>query len=315
MQDALGRAYQASGDINQALAAYNKVAAMQPQSPMPQMRLADAHMAAKDKDAAAQSLRKALAIKPDLLDAQRGLIALAMDAKNYDEAVRIARGLQKQAPKDATGYLFEGEIAAGQKKWDLAADVFRTGIKAVPVPGLAIKLHSALLAGGKVADADKVTADWARDHPKDTLFRMYLADSATARKDYAVAEKQYLGVVQIQPSNAVALNNLAWVTGKLNKDGAVAYAEKAIALAPKQPAFTDTLAMLYSDKNDYAKALDWQTKTLAMAPQNPLYKLNLARIHIKGGKKDLARKELDELAKLGDKFAGQAEVATLLKGL
>ena len=122
-------------------------------------------------------------------------------------------------------------------------------------------------------------------------------------------------MVQIQPSNAVALNNLAWVTGKLNKDGAVAYAEKAIALAPKQPAFTDTLAMVYSDRNDYAKALDWQTKTLALAPQNPLYKLNLAKIHIKGGKKDLARKELDELAKLGDKFAGQAEVASLLKGL
>ena len=73
--------------------------------------------------------------------------------------------------------------------------------------------------------------------------------------------------------------------------------------------------MLYSDKNDYAKALEWQTKVMAAAPNVAVYRLNLAKIHIKGGKKDLARKELDELAKLGDKFAGQAEVASLIKGL
>jgi hypothetical protein len=33
------------------------------------------------------------------------------------------------------------------------------------------------------------------------------------------------------------------------------------------------------------------------------------------GKKDEARKELDALAKLGDKFSGQAEVSQLLKTL
>ena len=77
----------------------------------------------------------------------------------------------------------------------------------------------------------------------------------------------------------------------------------------------DTIAVLYSGKNDYAKALEWQNKAVALAPQNPVFRMNLAKIHIKGGKKDLARKELDELAKLGDKFAGQSEVTALLKSL
>jgi cellulose synthase operon protein C len=113
----------------------------------------------------------------------------------------------------------------------------------------------------------------------------------------------------------VAYNNLAWVTGRLNKPGAVGFAEIANQLAPNQPAFMDTLAMLLSEKDDYAKALEWQTKAIAAQPQNPVFKLNLAKIHIKGGKKDLARKELDELAKLGDKFGAQVEVATLLKTL
>jgi hypothetical protein len=41
----------------------------------------------------------------------------------------------------------------------------------------------------------------------------------------------------------------------------------------------------------------------------------LAKIYVKGGKKDLARKELDELTQLGDKFPAHDEVAFLLTGL
>jgi len=95
----------------------------------------------------------------------------------------------------------------------------------------------------------------------------------------------------------------------------VALAEKANTLAPNQPAFMDTLAVLLSDAGDYAKALDLQTKVMTLQPQNPVFRLNLAKIHLKGGKKDLAKKELDELVKLGDKFGGQKEVAELLKGV
>lgn len=59
--------------------------------------------------------------------------------------------------------------------------------------------------------------------------------------------------------------------------------------------------MLLLDKNDLAKALEWQTKAVGLQPDNSVFKLNLARIHIKNGNKDQARKELDELAKLGDR--------------
>ena len=140
-----------------------------------------------------------------------------------------------------------------------------------------------------------------------------MGDVALKRNDYAAAEKSYATVIKLQPTNAIAFNNLAWVSGRLNKTAAIGFAETAIRLVPNQPAFMDTLAMLLSEKNDYAKAIEWQTKVVAAQPQNPLFKLNLAKIHVKGGNKDLARKELDDLAKLGDKFPGQSEVAKLLK--
>jgi putative PEP-CTERM system TPR-repeat lipoprotein len=313
--DALGRTQQASGDLNQAMTTYSKLAALQPLSPQPHMRLADIQMAAKNKTAAAASLRKALEIKPDLKQAQRGVIMLDVDAKDIPGALKTAITMQTQSPKEAIGYVFEGDIHASQKDWDRAATAYRNGIKQVSSPELAIKLHSVLLAASKAAEAERFAATWQKDNPKDAAFVMYLGDGAIARKDYATAEKLYTSVTKLQSNNAVAYNNLAWVTARLGKEGAIGFAEKANALAPNQPALMDTLAVLLSDKGDYAKAVELQAKVLALQPQNPVFKLNLAKIYIKGGKKDLARKELDELAKLGDKFGGQKEVGELLKGL
>ena len=313
--DALGRTQQAAGEFNQAITSFNKLAGMQPLSPQPYLRLADVHMANKDKAAAAASLRKALDIKPDLQQAQRGTILLDMDGKNIPSALATAKTMQKQDPKGAVGYVLEGDINASQKNWDAAASAYQTGLKQVSSAELAVKLHSVLAAAGKTAEAEKFSTKWQATQPKDAIFLLYLGDGAIARKDYAGAEKLYSRVTQLQPNNAVAFNNLAWVTARLNKDGSIALAEKANALAPNQPAFMDTLAVLLSDKGDYAKALDLQTKVVSLQPNNPVFKLNLAKIHLKGGKKDLARVQLDELAKLGDKFGGQKEVAEMLKGL
>ena len=313
--DALGRVQQASGDMQQAVTAFSKAASLQPESAQPLMRMANAQMAANNRDAAAISLRKALAIQPNLLEAQRGLMMLAVSARNYPEALGVARTVQKQGPKQGIGHQFEGEVAAAQKKWDQAIEAYRLGLKLGPTPELATKLHFALGSAGKAADADGFANAWLKDHPKDTEFRLYLGDQASARADYAAAEKIYASVVQLQPGNAAALNNLAWAGGKLGREGAVAQAEKAIALDPNQPTYIDTLAMLLYAKGDYAKALEWQTKAVAMQPQVGLFRLSLAKIEIKTGKKDLARKELESLAKLGDRFSEQAEVASLLKSL
>ncbi len=313
--DALGRTQLAAGEINQALASYNKLATLQPLSPLPHMRMADVHLANKNKEAAAASLRKALELKPDLRQAQRGSILLDVDSKNIEGAMATARNIQKQSPKDATGYVLEGDIHASQKNWDNAATAYRNGLKQVSSTELAVKLHAVLRAAKKTVEADKFAAGWQKDHPKDGAFMLYLGDGDIARKDYTTAEKLYTAVTKVQPNNAVAYNNLAWVTAKLNREGAIALAEKANALAPNQPAFMDTLAVLLSDKGDYTRALELQTKVMALQPQNPVFKLNLAKIHLKGGKKELAKKELDDLSKLGDKFDGQAEVTELLKGL
>jgi Flp pilus assembly protein TadD len=157
--------------------------------------------------------------------------------------------------------------------------------------------------------------DQEDDHPQDAAFRLYLGDVGAAQRDFVVAEKMYAAAVKLQPANPEALNNLAWVSGRLGRPGALAYAENAVALAPGNPGHLDTLAMLMAQEKQYAQALIQQRKALALQPANGLFRLNLARILVLAGQKDEARRELQVLAGLGEKFGGQPDVTRLLKTL
>ena len=310
-----GQAQMQAGETNQALATYTKLATLQPTSPMPDMRIAEVQFATRNYEEAIKSLRKALAIKPDQLEAQRNLILAYLAAGKPKDALSVARDVEKQRPKEATGYVLEGDIQVSQKQWPDAIAAYRIGLKLAPSTELAIRLHKSLLAAQNNVEADKIASDWIKAHPKDLGFRLHLGDMATARKDYPVAIQQYRSVVDQQPDNALALNNLAWASGQTQSSKAIEYAEKANKLAPNQPAFMDTLAMLMAGKGDTTGAIALLQKALEIAPQAAAIRLNLARVLISAGKKEEARNELDNLTKLGDKFAEQDEVTRLKKSL
>jgi cellulose synthase operon protein C len=312
---ALGRAQQMSGEMNQAQATYAKLLTMQPLSPQPHLRVAELQLAKKDYAAAEQSFRKALELQPDLFEAQRGLVVLHVEAKKYQDAIALTRTMQRQRPKETAGYVLEGDVQAAQRNWDAAAAAYRTGLQQVPATDLASKLYAALGQGGKAGEAEQFAASWMKAHPKDVAFMAYLGDAAIARRDYAAAEGRYLAALQIRPENPVVLNNLAWVSQQLRKDGALAYAASANRLMPNQPAFMDTWAMLLSANGDHVKAVELQTKALELQPANEALRLNLARIYVASGDKQRARSELDTLIKLGDKHPSYAEATVLLKAL
>jgi putative PEP-CTERM system TPR-repeat lipoprotein len=313
--DSAGRAQQAAGDINQALTTYGKLADLMPASPHPYLRMAEIQVAANNKTAALQSLRKALSIKDDSVEAQRGIMMLELDAGRGAEALAMARQVQKQRPKEAVGYVLEGDVYALKKSWPEAVAVYRNGIRQSGASELAIKLHAVLRVGNGVGEADKFAEGWLREHPKDLKFRLYLAEAATAHKDYLLASKQYKAILDFQPENAAMLNNLAWSLAQTKDPRALEYAEKAYKLAPEQPAIIDTLGGLLVAKGDIERGLQLQQKAVSLAPQSPLIRLNLAKALLKAQKKDEAKKELETLTALGDKFAEHAEVEKMLQGL
>lgn len=314
--DLAGRVMQQTGDTNQALAYYGKLTSLLPGAVPPYLRMAEIQLAAKNKDAARASINKGLTAQPDSLSLHRAMIMLDVEAGRYTEALDRARELQKSHPKDTAGYVLAGDVHVAQKAWTEAANTYRAGLKiAENSTDLAQRLYAALSASGQSAEGVRFGDSWLKGHPKDFKFRAFLAEMANGRKDYVNAAAHYRVLLADQPKSPTLLNNLAWTLGQLNDPKGLAYAEEANKIAPNQAPIMDTLGMLLVDKGDTERGLDMLRKAVDLAPQSPDLRLNLAKAMIKANKKADAKKELESLAKLGDKFGGQAEVSKLLQGL
>jgi hypothetical protein len=132
-----------------------------------------------------RSLRKALG-QADSLEAQRGIMMLELDAGRTAEAWRVAKEVQKQRPKEAVGYVFEGDAHVLKK----------SGRQPLPPTGryqtnrrteLAVKLHAALLAGGKWLRGRQVCRQLDQGSRQGHAFPLLPGWSANRRKDYAAA--------------------------------------------------------------------------------------------------------------------------------
>jgi putative PEP-CTERM system TPR-repeat lipoprotein len=310
----LGNVQASSGDIRQAIATYQRLAEVQPRSPLPHLRLAELQQAARDPNAARQSYQRALAIAPDLLPAQRGLITLEAAAGRTQQALALARTVQAVPAHAAAGWLYAGEIEAARKNWAPAIAAYRTSLKLEDTVETTLKLHQALIGAKQITEAERLLTDWTSGHPGNPAMLAYRGNLAIGRGDYPAAEGFYAEIVKMQPDNAVAQNNMAVILGKLNKPDALAYAEKANALQPKQPAFMDTLATLLAESGQVDKAIELQKRALELQPGNHALRLNMARLFLRAGQKSHARRELEQLAKLGDRFP-QSQVERLKKEL
>ena len=310
---ALGRAQLANSDWQQALTTFNRLGSLQPNSPVVPMGLAEAQLGLKAYEAAEREFKRALAITPNLLPAQRGLIGLYADEGDYPGALAVAREVQKQRPDAVLGLLLEGDIEQQRRGWDAALVAYRSAMQKSNAAEAAIKIHSVLLRAERTDEADRFALQRQKDQPRDAAFRFYLGDLELSRNQWAAAEARYREVLRVQPENALAMNNVAWLLVKQGKPGALPLAEQATQLLPAQLPLLDTLALALAADKQLDKALALHRQTLQRAPESPALRLTMARLLLQAGDKARARTELEDLAKLGETFAEHADVTELLQ--
>ena len=315
LMDALGRAQIATGASQQAVYTFRKLAAWQPGSTLFLLRLADAHTAARDSAAAANALRQVLKLEPGNVMALRGQALLAVQDQRPQVGIAIAREIQQRKPNDAVGFALEGELESKRRNWDAAARAYGAALQRGDSSDLAIRLHRCLREAGQDTEAERMSADWRKANPKDSVFLYYLGDTAALTKDWSAAEAHYRAVLALQPRHAAALNNVAWLLATQRRPGAVSLAEQANALLPDRAPLLDTLALALEADNQLPKAVDTQRRAVAIDPKDSMLRLHLARLLIKQGNKSDARGVLDALGRLGGTFAGHVEVAALLKDM
>ena len=178
-----------------------------------------------------------------------------------------------------------------------------------------VKLHASLGQTGKGKAADIRLAQWLKEHPADTIARMYQAGIYLASKQNKAAIEQYQAVLQQNAKNIPALNNLAWLYQQEKDPRALEYAEKANQLAPDNPAILDTLGWMLVEQGNITRGLPLLQKAASVAPEAVAIRYHLVLGLVKSGDKVKARKELEQILATGKTFPQVEEAKTLLKQL
>jgi putative PEP-CTERM system TPR-repeat lipoprotein len=311
----LGQTQLALGDKAAALDAYGKLAVVLPDSAPVQYRIGSIHMAMQNESAATDSLKKALRLDPNFVDAQAALAGLEAKNGNYTEALAIARQVQKQQSKLPAGFILEGDVLMMQKNAASAVKAYEQAAAINKSNVTAIKIHKALTEAGKAKEADAGISQWLKEHPTDSMAHMYVGEVNLQAKHNKVAIDQFQAVVQSEPNNVAALNNLALAYDEEKDPRALDTAEKAYKLAAESPAVIDTLAWMLVEHGNTARGLPLLQKAVTLAPDSMEIRYHLALALVKTGDKVKARKELEQLVSVGKSFAKMDDVKTQLKQL
>ncbi|MDQ2820925.1 MAG: PEP-CTERM system TPR-repeat protein PrsT [Pseudomonadota bacterium] len=313
--DLLGQAQAGVKDLPGSLETFSKLAAVMPKSALAQMRLASVHIAMKKDGEAASELARAVELQPDYAPARIAQAELAMRSGKPDDALTIARQVQKINDKNPLGFVLEGDMQMYLKKPALAVPAYEKAFALSKASPLMVKLAEATRQSGKEAAATAMAMQWNKEHPADTVGAMYYAEQLMSAKQFKSASTLFEDILKRDPNNPIVLNNLAWCYQQMKDPRALATAQQALKVSKDSPAVLDTAGWLMVEQGDVKTGLPLIQKAATLAPNALEIRYHLAFALNKNGDKAGARKELTELLAIGKPFAQIEDARALLKTL
>ena len=312
--DLMGQVQANNGDMPGALLTFRRLATLKPTSALAQLRIASVQIAMKSDSDAIATLTKAVFLEPDNLNAQLGLAGLQAKNGDLESALKVARQIQKQRPRELIGFVLEGDVLLAQKNAPAAQKAYEQGIAIQNSGPLMVKLHQSMQLANNAKAADDRLLQWLTDNPADTAVRIYLGDSFLSRRQIKPAIGQYETALKSAPQNVTALNNLAYAY-QLEKDPrALEMAENAMKIEPNNPRIMDTLGWILVEKGNDARGLGLLQKASSLLPDNEDIRFHFAVGLSKSGDQAGAKKELNALI-ASKTFQGVEEAKRVLEAL
>jgi len=274
----------------------------EPNNPAAYVQLGNLRMAQSQYAEAQKAYQQALDQDPNSTDALGGVLNVDLMQKQPDKAIATARTQLARYPKNAGFHIMLGQLLMEQKK-DLAAaeaefkqasDLDKKNSEAL------VKLGVVQNARGATDQALQTYLDGSKINPKEIAFYLLAGSIYESKQDWDHAKQQYQKVLEIQPENPLASNNLAYVMLEQggNVDVAFAMAQTARRQLPDNPNSADTLGWAFYHKHVYTSAINLFKEAVKKKPDNALYNYHLGLAYAKTGQAALARQQLDRVVKL-----------------
>jgi putative PEP-CTERM system TPR-repeat lipoprotein len=241
--------------------------------------------------------------------------AYLIKLKKYKEALEVADKLEKEFPKLALGQLIQGDVYFADDKHDKALEFYQKVYQKMPYDKLLFSMTDIMLELNKASEAIRLLSEELKKNNKNIAIHYKLATLFEGQKDNKNAELHYRSLLDLQPENPLALNNLAWLYYQDNNPQAMELAKKAYSIKPEASAIADTYGYILIKNGKYQEGLEILKKAVALAPKTLNYQVHLAEAYAGIGDKDKAKEILQALLESKQKFSEKEVAANLLNKL
>jgi Flp pilus assembly protein TadD len=187
-----------------------------------------------------------------------------------------------KSPNNSFFYDLLASLQAQAKKLDLAMATAQKAMAINSSDGDAVSLYAQIqVLRGQTGNAVGVWEQWMKVHPADASALAVLGMLEESRSNKPKAEIYYKRSLQIQPMQAVAANNLAYMmlTNGENADVALTLAQTARRSMPNSPSTADTLAWAYYTKGAYGFARDLLEEATKEQQNDPTMEYHLGMVY------------------------------------
>jgi len=217
------------------------------------------------------------------------------------KAESLYRQYVKENPKQ--GLALVGFLGR-QKRFDEALQLAEEASPAAEPPQIAVACEVLLRQPGKTpAQVDRLAAIVSaalEKHARAAPLLLVLAQVRVQQEKFPEAEAIYRELLQKEPDNVAALNNLAELLALSGRqlDEARTLIEKAIVLGGPNKNFLDTRGSVYLALGDAEKALADLTEAATQAPRATVY-FHIAVAQRKAGNREAAAEAMKQAQNLG----------------
>ena len=267
-----------------------------PKSKDAQYQLGFAYFSEKDYKNAEENFRGVyFGDSPDLRGLM-GLIETYMAQQRFDAAAKLVDIEIAKFPKALAFQVARGTIAIRAGDYDTAIDILRKVAQTQSdQPDLYMRIAEAQKLKGDLQgalDSWKKASDLAPTLTAPLLNRAMTLDGM---KRLTEARPLYDQVLRIQPDNALALNNLAYLLAEEGNelDAALTLAQRARQKQPNDPMIADTLGWIYIKKGLANNAIAIFSDLTVKHPSMSLFHFHYAMALSQRGDKAQAKRSLE----------------------
>ena len=239
-----------------------------PKSERAWLRRVDFHDKLLDNEAALHSAQKGLIHLPHSL--KLALVKanfLSLTGKNNEAQLSLNR-LPDDVKQVPFAKRIQGHIYYAQLDFKRALPLLKDGYDALPEQRNVTLIYTTYKALNRIKEGKAFLKTHIDTNPNDVSARIMMANESIISAPQ-VAKAQYLYVVELEPSNLIALNNLAYLHLQDNElQQADKLASMAIEMAPQNPQILDTAGSIKIALGDKQAALSLLEKARRLAPNS-----------------------------------------------